>query len=49
MSFIEQLSGISPDSGNGSTELMVAVLCLSITIAAAWLWSAKQRASRTFR
>ena len=48
MSFIEQLSGISPDGGNGSTELMIAVLFMSI-ISAAWLWSAKQFAAKTLR
>jgi hypothetical protein len=42
MSFIEKLSGISPDGGNGSTELMIAALLVSIFIAAAWLWPAKQ-------
>jgi MYXO-CTERM domain-containing protein len=36
MDFIERLLGISPDGGDGSTELMYLALLVVVIAAAAW-------------
>jgi hypothetical protein len=38
MDFIEQLFGISPDGGDGSTELMYFVAFAAIVLALSWRW-----------
>ncbi len=41
MDFIEQLFGISPDGGDGSTELMYFVVFVAIALALSWRWIAR--------
>ena len=36
MDFIEQLFGISPDGGDGSTELMYVAMLVFIVLLATW-------------
>jgi hypothetical protein len=36
MDFIERLFGISPDGGDGSTELMYSAVFVLIVVAATW-------------
>lgn len=38
MDFIERLLGISPDGGDGSTELMYFVAFAAIVLALSWRW-----------
>jgi len=44
MDFIERLFGLSPDNGDGSTELMYIVAFVAIALAVAWFYS--KRATR---
>jgi hypothetical protein len=36
MDFIERLFGISPDGGDGSTELMITGVVVLLAVLAAW-------------
>jgi hypothetical protein len=36
MDFIERLFGLSPDNGNGSTELMYFIAFVAIALVVAW-------------
>ena len=38
MDFIEQLFGISPDGGDGSTELLFFGAFVAIALALSWRW-----------
>ena len=38
MDFIELLFGISPDGGDGSTELMIVAVFVLIAVAVTWRW-----------
>ena len=38
MDFIERMFGISPDGGDGSTELMIISVVVLLAIMAAWRW-----------
>jgi hypothetical protein len=42
MDFIEQLFGISPDGGDGSTELMIIGVFVLIATAVTWRWMSKR-------
>jgi hypothetical protein len=38
MDFIERMFGISPDGGDGSTELMIIVAFVLIAVIVTWRW-----------
>ena len=38
MDFIERMFGISPDGGDGSTELMIIVAVVLIAVIVTWRW-----------
>jgi hypothetical protein len=38
MDFIERMFGISPDGGDGSTELMIISVLVLLAIMAVWRW-----------
>ena len=38
MDFIERMFGISPDGGDGSTELMLLTVLVLIAAALTWRW-----------
>ena len=42
MDFIERMFGISPDGGDGSTELMIISVLVLLAIMAAWRWCSKR-------
>jgi hypothetical protein len=42
MDFIERLFGISPDGGDGSTELMIIGVFVLIAVAVTWRWLSKR-------
>jgi hypothetical protein len=42
MDFIEKMFGISPDGGDGSTELMIIAVFVLIAVLAAWRWLSKR-------
>ena len=42
MNFIERMFGISPDGGDGSTELMIISVLVLLAIMAAWRWWSKR-------
>jgi hypothetical protein len=42
MDFIERMFGISPDGGDGSTELMIISVVVLLAIMAAWRWRSKR-------
>jgi hypothetical protein len=42
MDFIERLFGISPDGGDGSTEVMIFAVFVAIAIAVTWRWLARK-------
>lgn len=42
MDFIERMFGISPDGGDGSTELMIISVVVLLAIMAAWRWWSKR-------
>ena len=44
MQWFEELTGISPDNGNGTFEAMLAALVGVITIAAAWYVLSRRKA-----
>ena len=38
MDFIERMFGISPDGGDGTTELMIIAAFVLIAVIATWRW-----------
>lgn len=42
MDFIERMFGISPDGGDGSTELMIISVLVLLAIMAVWKWWSKR-------
>jgi hypothetical protein len=42
MDFIEKMFGISPDGGDGSTELMIIVVFVLIAALVTWRWLSKR-------
>jgi len=42
MDFIERMFGISPDGGDGSTELMIIAVFVSIAVIATWRWLSRR-------
>ena len=42
MDFIEKMFGISPDGGDGSTELMIIVVFVLIAALVTWPWLSKR-------
>lgn len=38
MDFIERLFGLSPDGGDGSTEVMLLGVVVLLAVVAAWRW-----------
>jgi hypothetical protein len=38
MDFIERMFGISPDGGDGSTELMILAVLVLIAVLVTWRW-----------
>ena len=49
MEWFEELTGISPDGGNGTFEAMLAAAVGVIIIAAAWYILSRRKAARTAR
>jgi hypothetical protein len=49
MDFIEQLFGISPDGGDGSTELMFLTVLVIIVVLFAWRRTRRAAVNRTRR
>ena len=45
MDFIERIFGISPDGGDGSTELMLLTVFVLIAAAFMWRWLLSRRSS----
>ena len=48
MDFIERFFGLSPDNGDGSTELLWCV-AIAVVLAAAFLHQRRRRARQIFR
>ncbi len=42
MDFIERLFGISPDGGDGSTEVMIVGVFVLIAVVVTWRWLANK-------
>lgn len=42
MDFIERMFGISPDGGDGSTELMIIAVLVLIAVLATWRWLSRR-------
>jgi hypothetical protein len=42
MDFIERMFGISPDGGDGSTELIIISVLVLLAIMAVWRWWSKR-------
>jgi hypothetical protein len=49
MDFIERLFGVSPDDGDGSTELMYITVLVFIVVALAWYRPIRALVKRTLR
>jgi len=47
MDFIERLFGISPDGGDGSTELMYIAVFVLIVVAATWRRLSRRSLNKT--
>ena len=47
MDFIERLLGISPDGGDGSTEVLVIGVIVLLAVAVAWRWRSKYLSPRS--
>jgi MYXO-CTERM domain-containing protein len=41
MDFIERLFGLSPDGGDGSTEVMILGVVVLLAVVAAWRWRSR--------
>ncbi len=48
MDFIERIFAISPDGGNGSTELMIIAAFVLIAVVATWRWRSNRSQDKTF-
>ena len=46
MDFIERVFGISPDGGDGSTELMLLTVLVLIAAALTWLWLSRRSSEK---
>jgi hypothetical protein len=42
MDFIERMFGISPDGGDGSTELMIIAVLVLIAALVTWRWLSRR-------
>jgi cytochrome c-type biogenesis protein CcmH/NrfF len=49
MDFIERFFGLSPDNGDGSTELLWCVAIAAVLVAAFWFHQRRRRARQMFR
>jgi hypothetical protein len=49
MDFIERLFGISPDGGDGSTEVLVIGVVVLLIVALTWSWLHRKGWGRPFR
>jgi hypothetical protein len=49
MDFIERFFGLSPDNGDGSTELLWCVAIAAVLIVAFWFRQRRRRARQIFR
>jgi hypothetical protein len=47
MDFIERLFGISPDGGDGSTEMMYIIVFVLIAAAVTWHWLSRRSPNKT--
>jgi hypothetical protein len=46
MDFIERMFGISPDGGDGSTELMLLTVFILIAAGFAWRWLSRRSSEK---
>jgi hypothetical protein len=46
MDFIERMFGISPDGGDGSTELMLLTVLVLIAVALTWRWLSRRSSEK---
>ena len=46
MDFIERMFGISPDGGDGSTELMLLTVLVLIAAALTWRWLSRRSSEK---
>ncbi len=46
MDFIERMFGISPDGGDGSTELMLLTVFILIAAAFTWRWLSRRSSEK---
>jgi hypothetical protein len=46
MDFIERMFGISPDGGDGSTELMLLTMLVLIVAAITWRWLSRRSSEK---
>jgi len=46
MDFIERMFGISPDGGDGSTELMLLTVFILIVAAFTWRWLSRRSSEK---
>jgi hypothetical protein len=46
MDFIERIFGISPDGGDGSTELMLLTVFILIAAALTWRWLSRKSSEK---
>jgi hypothetical protein len=46
MDFIERIFGISPDGGDGSTELMLLTVLVLIAVAVTWRWLSRRSSEK---
>ena len=49
MDFIERLFGISPDGGDGSTEVLIIGVIVLVIVAITWRWARTKGWSGPFR
>jgi hypothetical protein len=42
MDFIERMFGISPDGGDGSTEMMIITVLVLIAVIVTWRWLSRR-------
>jgi len=47
MNFIERISGVSPDGGDGSLELAILALLVLVAGVAAWRWLSRSSFDET--
>ena len=46
MDFIERMFGISPDGGDGSTELMLLTVLVLIAASLTWRWLSRRSSEK---